>query len=105
MLQVLPRGDAYVLTLTLTLTRYFHAATPTSALAEMNLGSRPAKRKAAGGIETLRAIPWVFAWTQVTALTALTASTTVIAGTAGTACTARTARTAVTTVMARRVSA
>ncbi len=43
---------------------YFHAATPTSALAEMNLGSRPAKRKAAGGIETLRAIPWVFAWTQ-----------------------------------------
>ena len=44
--------------------RYFHAATPTSALSEMNLGSRPAKRKAAGGIETLRAIPWVFAWTQ-----------------------------------------
>jgi len=44
--------------------KYFHAATPTSALAEMNLGSRPAKRKAAGGIETLRAIPWVFAWTQ-----------------------------------------
>ncbi|EOD14169.1 phosphoenolpyruvate carboxylase [Emiliania huxleyi CCMP1516] len=44
--------------------RYFHAATPTSALASMNLGSRPAKRKAAGGIETLRAIPWVFAWTQ-----------------------------------------
>ena len=43
---------------------YFHAATPTSALASMNLGSRPAKRKAAGGIETLRAIPWVFAWTQ-----------------------------------------
>ena len=29
--------------------QYFHAATPTSALAEMNLGSRPAKRKAAGG--------------------------------------------------------
>ena len=45
--------------------KYFHAATPTSALAEMNLGSRPAKRKAAGGIETLRAIPWVFAWTQM----------------------------------------
>jgi len=44
--------------------KYFHAATPTSALANMNLGSRPAKRKAAGGIETLRAIPWVFAWTQ-----------------------------------------
>ena len=44
--------------------KYFHAATPTAALATMNLGSRPAKRKAAGGIETLRAIPWVFAWTQ-----------------------------------------
>ena len=44
--------------------RYFHDATPTAALASMNLGSRPAKRKAAGGIETLRAIPWVFAWTQ-----------------------------------------
>eukprot|EP00316_Scyphosphaera_apsteinii_P000553 CAMPEP_0119332028 /NCGR_PEP_ID=MMETSP1333-20130426/81888_1 /TAXON_ID=418940 /ORGANISM="Scyphosphaera apsteinii, Strain RCC1455" /LENGTH=992 /DNA_ID=CAMNT_0007341765 /DNA_START=37 /DNA_END=3015 /DNA_ORIENTATION=+ len=44
--------------------KYFHASTPTSSLALMNLGSRPAKRKAAGGIETLRAIPWVFAWTQ-----------------------------------------
>jgi phosphoenolpyruvate carboxylase len=44
--------------------KYFHVATPTAALAAMNLGSRPAKRKAAGGIETLRAIPWVFAWTQ-----------------------------------------
>ena len=43
---------------------YFHAATPTSALAEMNLGSRPAKRKAGGGIDQLRAIPWNFAWTQ-----------------------------------------
>lgn len=44
--------------------KYFHAATPTTALGTMNLGSRPAKRKPAGGIETLRAIPWVFAWTQ-----------------------------------------
>lgn len=43
---------------------YFHKATPEQELQRLSLGSRPAKRKASGGIESLRAIPWVFAWTQ-----------------------------------------
>ena len=42
---------------------YFQDITPAGILGGMNLGSRPAKRKA-GGVEQLRAIPWVFAWTQ-----------------------------------------
>jgi phosphoenolpyruvate carboxylase len=42
---------------------YFRAATPDFELKGLNLGSRPSKRKQ-GGIETLRAIPWMFAWTQ-----------------------------------------
>jgi phosphoenolpyruvate carboxylase len=43
--------------------KYFHGITPAGVLGGMNLGSRPAKRKP-GGVEQLRAIPWVFAWTQ-----------------------------------------
>ncbi|UTW11813.1 phosphoenolpyruvate carboxylase [Marinobacterium rhizophilum] len=43
---------------------YFRAATPEQELAKLPLGSRPAKRRTDGGIESLRAIPWIFAWTQ-----------------------------------------
>jgi len=44
---------------------YFRSITPEQELKGLNIGSRPAKRGAAGGIDTLRAIPWMFAWTQV----------------------------------------
>lgn len=44
---------------------YFRAATPEQELGKLALGSRPARRKAEGGIESLRAIPWIFAWMQM----------------------------------------
>eukprot|EP00903_Cladosiphon_okamuranus_P004243 g4241.t1 len=43
---------------------YFRSATPELELGKLPLGSRPARRKAGGGIESLRAIPWIFAWSQ-----------------------------------------
>ncbi|PIJ49915.1 phosphoenolpyruvate carboxylase [Erwinia sp. OLTSP20] len=43
---------------------YFRSATPEQELGKLPLGSRPAKRRPSGGVESLRAIPWIFAWTQ-----------------------------------------
>jgi len=43
---------------------YFRQATPELELGVLNIGSRPAKRNPKGGVESLRAIPWTFAWAQ-----------------------------------------
>ncbi|HEJ2468417.1 TPA: phosphoenolpyruvate carboxylase [Vibrio cholerae] len=43
---------------------YFRQATPELELGKLPLGSRPAKRNPTGGVESLRAIPWIFSWSQ-----------------------------------------
>jgi phosphoenolpyruvate carboxylase len=43
---------------------FFRSITPTDEIAKLNVGSRPASRTASSAIEDLRAIPWVFGWTQ-----------------------------------------
>jgi len=50
--------------------RYFSAATPEAELDALHIGSRPARRTSDGGLQTLRAIPWQFAWTQTRLLLA-----------------------------------
>ena len=45
--------------------RYFKTVTPHKSLGKLAIGSRPTKRKKVDNIQSLRAIPWVFAWTQI----------------------------------------
>ncbi|HET9065522.1 MAG TPA: phosphoenolpyruvate carboxylase [Gemmatimonadales bacterium] len=49
-------------------TEYFRHATPIDVIEQMTIGSRPASRRSGAGVENLRAIPWVFAWTQCRAM-------------------------------------
>jgi phosphoenolpyruvate carboxylase len=43
---------------------YFRAATPIRMIEGLRIGSRPARRRSGGGLQDLRAIPWVFSWIQ-----------------------------------------
>ena len=47
---------------------YFYDATPISEIADLNIGSRPAARSSTRSVQTLRAIPWVFSWSQSRAM-------------------------------------
>jgi phosphoenolpyruvate carboxylase len=47
---------------------YFYAATPITEIADLNIGSRPTSRQASRSIQGLRAIPWVFSWSQSRAM-------------------------------------
>ncbi len=44
--------------------QYFQQASPVEELAQLKIGSRPARRSGLSGLNDLRAIPWVFAWSQ-----------------------------------------
>jgi phosphoenolpyruvate carboxylase len=47
---------------------YFYAATPINEIADLNIGSRPTSRQSARSLASLRAIPWVFSWSQSRAM-------------------------------------